>query len=44
MGPDPDDLARAIGYGLQHISGVYGTGDAMFTISSFTGAVYLQKK
>jgi hypothetical protein len=39
-GPPP----KPASYGLQHISGVFGTGDALLTLSSFSGAVYLQKK
>jgi DUF4097 and DUF4098 domain-containing protein YvlB len=40
----PHDPAKPSVYGLQHINGVYGTGDALLTISSFSGGVYLQKK
>lgn len=31
-------------YGMQHVDGVYGTGDASITVSSFTGAIYVRKK
>jgi hypothetical protein len=40
----PHDPARASAYGLRHINGIYGTGDGLLTISSFSGGVYLQKK
>jgi hypothetical protein len=40
----PPNPPKASAYGLQHISGVFGTGDALLTLSSFSGAVYLQKK
>ena len=39
----PPDPPKSF-YGLQHISAVYGTGDALLTISSFSGGVYLQRK
>jgi hypothetical protein len=38
------DLPAGAHYGLKHINGIYGTGDAVINISSFSGAVYLQKK
>ena len=41
---DPDTLIKGTGYGLQRISGVYGTGDALITASSFSGAIHLKKK
>jgi DUF4097 and DUF4098 domain-containing protein YvlB len=41
---DPDILIRGADRGLQHISGVYGTGDALITVSSFSGAINLKKK
>jgi hypothetical protein len=41
---DPDTVIRGSGYGLQRISGVYGTGDALITASSFSGAIHLRKK
>ncbi len=41
---DPDVLIKGSGYGLQRISGVYGTGDALITASSFSGAIKLRKK
>jgi hypothetical protein len=42
--PQPHDPARPSTYGLQHINAVYGSGDALLSISSFSGGVYLQKK
>jgi len=41
---DPDALVKGSGYSLQRISGVYGTGNAMITVSSFSGAINLRKK
>ena len=41
---DPDVLIKESGYGLQRMSGVYGTGDALITASSFSGAIRLRKK
>ncbi len=41
---DPDVLIKGSGHGLQHISGVYGTGDALITASSFSGTINLRKK
>lgn len=41
---DPDVLIKGSNHGLQHISGVYGTGDALITASSFSGAINLKKK
>ena len=41
---DPDVLMRGSNHGLQRISGVYGTGDALITASSFSGAINLRKK
>ena len=41
---DPDVLIKASNHGLQRISGVYGTGDALITASSFSGAINLKKK
>ena len=41
---DSDILIKGSGYGLQRISGVYGTGDALITASSFSGAIHLKKK
>lgn len=38
------ELPNGVHYGLKHINGIYGTGDAVINISSFSGAVYLQKK
>jgi hypothetical protein len=40
----PYDPAKPSVYGLQHINGVYGAGDALLSISSFSGGIYLQKK
>ena len=37
----PDDPET---YGMQHVNGVYGTGDASISVSSFTGAIYVRKK
>jgi len=37
----PDDPET---YRAQHVNGVYGTGDASITVSSFSGAIYLRKK
>ena len=41
---DPDALIKGSNHGLQRISGVYGTGDALITVSSFSGAINLRKK
>jgi hypothetical protein len=41
---DPDIVIKGSGYGLQRINGVYGTGDALITASSFSGAIHLRKK
>jgi hypothetical protein len=41
---DPDTLVKGSGYSLQHISGVYGSGNALITVSSFSGAINLRKK
>jgi hypothetical protein len=41
---DPDVLIKGSSHGLQHFSGVYGTGDALITASSFSGAINLKKK
>ncbi len=38
------DLPNGVHYGLKHINAIYGTGDALINISSFSGAVYLQRK
>jgi hypothetical protein len=42
--PDPGDLVRGSGFGMRHVNGVYGTGDASITVSSFSGSIYLRKK
>jgi DUF4097 and DUF4098 domain-containing protein YvlB len=42
--PGVPDPPKTPVYGLQHISAIYGTGDALLTVSSFSGGVYLQKK
>jgi hypothetical protein len=39
---DPSAFAGA--FGMQHINGVYGTGDASITVSSFSGGIFLRKK
>jgi hypothetical protein len=41
---DPDVLIKGSNHGLQRISGVYGTGDALITASSFSGSINLRKK
>jgi Putative adhesin len=41
---DPDVLTRGSGHGLQRINGVYGTGDALITASSFSGTIHLRKE
>lgn len=41
---DAEALVKGSGYGLQHINGVYGTGDALITASTFSGAIRLRKK
>jgi putative adhesin len=41
---DPDVLIKGSDHGVQRISGVYGTGDALITASSFSGAINLRKK
>ncbi len=41
---DPETLVKGSGYSLQHIRGVYGTGNALITVSSFSGAINLRKK
>jgi len=41
---DAEEMVKGSGYGLQHINGVYGTGDALITASSFSGAINLRKK
>ncbi len=40
----PQASARGSEYGSHSISGVYGTGDALITASSFSGTVNLRKK
>lgn len=41
---NPDVLIKGSNHGLQRISGVYGTGDALITASSFSGTIHLRKK
>jgi Putative adhesin len=41
---DFPNMNRDAGYGLQHINGTYGTGDALINLSSFSGAIHLRKK
>lgn len=41
---EPDVPIRGANHGLQRISGVYGTGDALITASSFSGSINLKKK
>jgi hypothetical protein len=42
--PMKRDAADPDTYSMQHINGVYGTGDASIIVSSFTGAIYVRKK
>jgi hypothetical protein len=41
---DAEALVKGSSYGSQHINGVYGTGDALITAYSFSGAIKLRKK
>jgi hypothetical protein len=41
---DPSDFVKGPAYGMKHINGVFGTGDASITVSSFSGSIYLRRK
>jgi Putative adhesin len=36
--------SRGAGYGWQHVNGIYGTGDALINVSSFSGAIHIRRK
>ena len=41
---EPGDFVKGSAYGWKHINGVFGTGDASITVSSFSGSIYLRRK